>query len=602
MIRVLFFFLFIGTTIAQEVVNPLIFNTSITHDNTIHKRSQISVLNLPFYEDFSNYLGAPNPNLWQDKDVYVNRSMPHQAINIGVATFDGLDSLGNPRDIYNANAHGLSDQLTSRAIDLSQESEVFFSFYYQPQGIGNDPQSIDVFKLQFKNKLDDWDDVWEVAGQGLAPFQNVIIPITDTVYLYENFEFRFVNYATLSGNFDHWNLDNILLTNDESLLNNNDVAFVVNSSQMLIDYTSVPWSHFRFNEEEYIDTILDSYLRNNYNEIQGVNYQFNVFNNFNQNIYHYPFVGEETRNDNIPIYDGDYFLYTEDTETPIDHEFDFDDDQSYIATFNIVQSLATNDSILFKNNDTLKHTQVFNNYYSYDDGTAEASYGLNVAGGMAAMRFDKIDSDILKAVQIHFEQNLDDASSTAFSISVWNNADSLPNNLIYQSQIFYPEYTNELNGFYQYELENPISVNGTVYIGWEQYYPNIINIGLDKNNEQNDRMFYNISGQWFNSSCADCLGSWMIRPVFGSVYVSDIKMDNSNHNLRIYPNPMENQCMIEAQHSCTLEVLDVHGKIIFSSTQASAHHILTKQAWASGLYFLKVKFEDSTIFEKLMVR
>ena len=41
-----------------------------------------------------------------------------------------------------------------------------------------------------------------------------------------------------------------------------------------------------------------------------------------------------------------------------------------------------------------------------------------------------------------------------------------------------------------------------VFIGWEQYYDEIINVGLDKNTINNDRMFYNLGAGWNQSNCA----------------------------------------------------------------------------------------------------
>lgn len=83
---------------SQEVVNPLRFNSQLP---IISKKSTASVqsnLTLPFFDDFSNYKGYPKSELWQDKDVFVNNTYPINPVNIGVATFDGLDSLGNPRN------------------------------------------------------------------------------------------------------------------------------------------------------------------------------------------------------------------------------------------------------------------------------------------------------------------------------------------------------------------------------------------------------------------------------------------------------------------------------------------------------------------------
>ena len=43
------------------------------------------------------------------------------------------------------------------------------------------------------------------------------------------------------------------------------------------------------------------------------------------------------------------------------------------------------------------HTQSFQNFYALDDGTAEASYGVNVAGGKVAMRFNLLNPTLLES-------------------------------------------------------------------------------------------------------------------------------------------------------------------------------------------------------------
>ena len=49
-----------------------------------------------------------------------------------------------------------------------------------------------------------------------------------------------------------------------------------------------------------------------------------------------------------------------------------------------------------KENDTIIHHQIFENYYAYDDGSAEAAYGLVGQGAELAFRFvlpDGISND-----------------------------------------------------------------------------------------------------------------------------------------------------------------------------------------------------------------
>ena len=53
-------------------------------------------------------------------------------------------------------------------------------------------------------------------------------------------------------------------------------------------------------------------------------------------------------------------------------------------------------------NDTIYHYQKFFSHFSYDDGSAESAYGINVSGAMGALQFKLNRPDTLRAVQIYF--------------------------------------------------------------------------------------------------------------------------------------------------------------------------------------------------------
>lgn len=596
----LFVFLFCVFTnfiYAQEVVSPLIYNSKLG----LHPIERFASANLalPFFDDFSQHTAYPNPKLWQDNDVYVNRSLPVNPINLGVASFDGLDSLGNPRNIASETAHGPSDFLTSKFIDISEESEVYLSFYFQPQGLGNEPESNDVLLVQLLDSLDQWVTVWETSGTSLIPFEKVQIVIDDPIYFHNQFKFRFHNFSTLSGSFDHWHIDNVLLTEDLSLSNNNDdVAFVYETSDVLNFYSSIPWSHFVGNESNYMASIMDSWLRNNYNSIKSIDYRYDIFDEQGNSVYHYPTTGP-SRNDNVFSFDDVNFSYSEHSSAPITlYTFSFNSTASDRASFNIIQSIATDDIDLFKNNDTLRYKQDFFNYYSLDDGTAEASYGVNVDGGKMAMRYNISETDILKAVQIHFEQNLEDASGSSFTIKIWNESGGIPNDVIYQSQIFFPEYTDIQNGFHEYVLDDPISVSGPIFVGIEQYYSQLLNVGLDKNTINNDRMYYNLGLDWNQSNCSECSGTWMIRPVFGTLSSTN----TVSSKLKIYPNPSNDYLFVSSDQKVMFKLYDLNSRLIHSSSQLKSNFTIDVTTISKGVYILQLINDNSFINRKIIIQ
>ena len=598
---ILFTILFCSfSTFCQEVVNDLMYNTNLSIPD-YGSRSVAASVDLPFFDDFSNYTGYPNAFLWQDLDVYVNRSLASNPINLGVATFDGLDSLGNPRNIFSEFSQGPSDFLTSQTIDISSESIVYFSFYFQAQGIGNQPESNDILRVDFLDSIGEWNVVWEINGQALNDFEKVAIEINDLSYLHDEFQFRFHNYSTLSGNFDHWHIDNVLLTEDLALSNeNDDVAFVYETSKVLNFYTSIPWSHFSSNEPSYVAENMDSWLRNNWDITKSIDYRYDIYDELGLLSFHYPTTGS-SRNDNIPSFQDENFSYSLNSVAPITlFTYSFSSENEDKASFEIIQSIATDDRNLFKLNDTLKFTQEFFNYYSLDDGTAEASYGVNVSGGQIALRYNISESDVLIGVQIHFEQNLEDASGSPFRITVWNEVDNMPNEIIYQSQIFYPQYTNLQNGFFEYVLEDPIDVSGAVFIGTEQSFSEILNVGLDKNTINNDRMFFNIGAEWTESNCAECIGTWMIRPVFGSLSSTNEIQLNSDY--KIYPNPTSSSLTLEGRNNFDYKLFDLNSKLLGYSNSLSNKYKLDLSSYPQGIYFLQLSDEKSIYHKKIILQ
>ena len=595
--------LFFQISFAQEFVNPLVFNSQIPQKFSKSIFELNSSIELPFYDDFSNYLIYPKTSHWIDNDVFINRNYPVNPINIGVATFDGLDSIGRPRNLSSETVHGSSDYLTSRPIDLSNLSEVYLSFYLQSTGLGNEPEFNDIFMLEFLDADSVWQIIWDTTGYSLSDFEKINITINENTFLHNAFQFRFHNKATLSGNFDHWHIDNVLLTDDLLLFNDiEDVAFVYETSQMLNFYSSIPWKHFDQNRAVYMASNMDTWVRNNYMTTQSVDYSYDIYTKDNDLIFHYPSTGP-SRNDEIPPFQTDNFSYSDDSPAAITvgvSAFPSSSIDLESNSFTIVQSLATDDNDLFKVNDTLKYVQNFDNYYALDDGSAEASYGINVEGGMVAMLFNISENDTLKAVQIHFEENYEDSDGLAFSIILWNKESDIPSDVIYQSQIFYPEFTDFKNGFYEYVLENPISVSGPVFIGWQQYYDEIINIGLDKNTINNDRMFYNLGSGWNQSNCADCDGTWMIRPVFGSLTASSIENGLSN-SFSVFPNPASSSVNVEYDEPHTISIISLSGKQVYKNFSEGRLNI-DLQSFSKGVYILETKSNYQKHRKKLVVQ
>ena len=175
-----------------------------------------------------------------------------------------------------------------------------------------------------------------------------------------------------------------------------------------------------------------------------------------------------------------------------------------------------------------------------------------------------------------------------------------PNEIIYQSQIFYPEYTNLQNGFFEYVLEDPIEISGAVFIGTEQSFSEILNVGLDKNIINNDRMFFNIGAEWSESNCSDCLGTWMIRPVLGSLSSDNEILFKSDFN--IFPNPTSSYLTIKGKNNFKYKLFDINHKLLVQSNSLSDKIKLDLSVYPQGIYFLQISDDKSIHYKKVILQ
>ena len=216
--------------------NPMLkrANGQLSRNN---KRAMSSTVNtLPFLDDFSKPGPYPDSSKWTDMNVYVNYNLPVCPHTLGVATFDGLDSVGMPYfPGISPYASKPADYLTSRPFSWLKPSStlryqlldsIYLSFYYQAgtyfgvDGNGRSslfyyPKSTDSLLLQFRpGGSKNWKTVWFRTGYTPKAdtdtvFHMVMIPfnnIADTAYLRDGFQFRFMNYASCAA-ADHWSID-----------------------------------------------------------------------------------------------------------------------------------------------------------------------------------------------------------------------------------------------------------------------------------------------------------------------------------------------------------------------------------------------------------
>ncbi len=537
---------------------------------------------------------------WQDNEVFLNNDYAINPPTIGVVTFDGLNENGYPYDFSTAFTYGKADYLTSKPIFLDRKpnglpytlaDSIYLSFYYQPQGLGNEPEPEDSLALQFFSPNDnEWVSMWKVDGTQLdSNFKQVMIKITDSRFLEAGFKFRFVNYASLSGSFDHWNVDYVFL--DQSRFSTDDVrddvAFQLPSHTLLKNYTAMPWKHFRWETNGAMkDSILVQQRNNNgAGRLIGGN---------TLDIYYKANLQQTIINPNTPSISGMTNFETE-YKLPIGYFYDTAVNDTNASFLVEVKHNTTPD--FCRTNDTLRFIQEFSDYYAYDDGTAEAAYGVQGLGGLnskIASRFSLVRGDTIKSVFIHFTPSAYNMSSTNFVITIWNESGNKPGSVIYEKvTLDVPRYNIGMNGFYEYPLDsNHFLPSGNYYVGISQTTPDRINIGFDKNINNLDNTYYNSNGVWQKSGFE---GTLMIRPSF--VYQRDYSVGlNENEakpSVSVFPNPANSIITVELfskEDIKNIDVIDLTGKLVISTTFVNT---LDVSHLKNGMYVMRITDEKN---------
>ncbi len=566
-----------GSVMGQELLAPLTSNPVIQdhiEKNGPRQKSLASdTLNLPFYDDFSDDVLFPREDRWDDSFTYLNLDMAIAPPSYGVVTFDGLNEYGLAYNMVNSTSYGVADYLTSKPIDLNYfpSDSVYLSFYYQAQGIGNAPEDEDSLVLEFRGPDTlGWRHVWSTPGKDNHDFKSVYIPITDTSLLKRGFQFRFKNYATLSGNLDHWHVDYIILNegrsrNDSAI---DDICISERPGPILEDYYAVPWTHFSSLTNPY-KASNRVFFQNRAGGVRNVNFGYRLFqdgqNIFNSNVLF--------KNSNPFTFDSVNYVFQSNLENITANS----NDSSDVEIKYFIQSVPD----VRPENDTLTFKQRFHNYYAYDDGSAERGYALNDLSAKMAYYIDPLKDDVLRGVELYFPPTLIDATNNRFKIGIWTvGQDGAPSLALYKSDSIYQPRFTPMNYYARYLLDSALVIDQPVFIGIEQQFSNEMYVGFDRNFDNKDKLYYFVSGLWLPSEIE---GSLMLRPMFGPEVTSDLGVDESElTDFTVYPNPASDIIRWDGDLQSAYFILDMQGRTVLSGrgTQAEISFL------SEGMYVL----------------
>lgn len=585
-------------------------------------RNRNNVVQLPFFDDFTESDVYTDAAKWQNNNVLVNSGFPLYPTNYNAATLDILDMTGKVYP-HASSSPFIADSLISNPISLKEltpADSVYLSFYYQPQGNGDAPEATDSLVLMFACKTDTtlvWNHIWSTEGVTLDSFllandgnyfKQVMIPVVDEKYFGNDIVILFYNYGSVPStmypndrsNVDNWNIDFVYLDKNRKAENASFplVTFSEKSPSLLNRYQSMPYRQYVSNPTVAIATEYNMYIANLDSTSARIKYSMHVENVVSGWTYNY----NSKWSSLSPLAKNGFQNCEGDNSTqacPRLKNFLFDmEDKVDNALYQITHIITVDDTVSQAKGDTLYGLQSFENFYSYDDGTPERGYGVVPGESCFASQFGISMPDTLCGVYLLFNRTHKDANYDFFDIVVWNNNNGKPGNEIYRLKNQRPEWDDEdIYKFAYYPFDKILKVNGTIYVGIMQHDKETINIGFDTSNDNSQYNFYDVGYGWENSSMK---GSLMIRPVLGGDY--DLPEDTpQNSRLRLFPNPSRDVINIgdlDAETCKEIMIFDMTGRLMkhFSNELS-----LDVNDLPTGLYMMRVVSDSKVYTEKFMI-
>jgi hypothetical protein len=578
----------------------------------------------PLMEDFSYEGPWPDPNLWMEKDVFINQRLGQDAPGIGVATFDGLTAGGRAR----GGGFGTSDTLTSNFIDLSAygaTSNVYLSFFLQAKGLGIQPSFRDSLILQFKNAQGQWQSVVNragiaggVTGNQSPPFEFIPQRIR-LQYLHDQFQFRFINYSNRRGLEGLWHLDYVRLS-DTGIPEGSfeDVAFTKKPPYLFDKFTCVPIKQFRAQPASFFSNSFSIGVYNHFPSRVTISpSSLRIYEKITMQVLEEkptllevpPVVPFNQRDLDPGVYNFTNLFPINVALNKLNEIIDLSDSFEFETSYALSQSIELGNNFLptLANNTTQIVTEV-KDYYAYDDGSAERVIIANNSSGpqiRVAVRFPIYVPDTLRGIQIHFPR-YGVPNNARFNLYLWENSlDEEPiASLTFQNPAFGDEFYGKRDAFSTYVFRDspesppkPISLSpGVFFVGWEQIgRSGEVAIGYDTNTNSLEDVFFNIGLGWENFSDAPTAapGSIMIRPLMSSevIFPTLIKeLDRETMDINVFPNPSKGVLFISFPvdielSSLQMELMGPTGQIVLKDKGKES---IDLSNFPKGLYYLRI--------------
>ena len=504
------------------------------------------MLQLPFFDDFSDISTKPNPALWKNYGATVSTNLPNLPPSTGALMLDALDTIGN---FYQSAQYGTTtaaDTIESLPINLyyPDDNSIWLSYFYQRGGLGDRPEDADSLILDFYSPInDEWTPIKKYNGGKCTPFAQEMINIKEKIYLQEGFKFRFRNYISLGSslapdlvsNCDYWFIDYITLNKNRNNTDTvyNDVTLTNTPILKIGDYQQVPWQHYTSGKHENISYIIN--YRNNDRKARLLD-SINLYLTHNGNTEKF-----ELGTFNMPAY-----MDFENTNANLPYTIEQQDETSASISMK-VHLVSDQNHKDYAANNTVTITKTLSDCYALDDGTAEAAYGLHGEGSdgaKVAIRFCPVAPGTINGVYMYFCPVYKNQQADNFNLKIWNCNNGLPLSEIFSlDNVVVPK--DNTGKFVFIPFDETVEVRDTFFVGWQKNSTSIIAVGFDRNTSTPNEKYFNIGNVWKKSNE---IGQIMIRPSFGDIQTATNDIESpkpQKATFNVYPNPASSNITIE---------------------------------------------------------
>ena len=598
----------------------------------IHYRT--AAFGLPFFDDFITPLeGVPNPLKWLPTGgAFVSNRLALLPLTRGAATLDGLRANGRSYSGQITSPNGALDSLMSQPIDLSSlgtGDQVFLSFAWQAgsvvgvpgSGTPSNPVRLELF---VKTNTGDWESKWFYnAVRQRTGFRQQVIDLNQIKYLHGNFQLMFVASGNTSDNSDSFSVDYVLLDRGRTRgLTDTTYTDVATGAGLagglptgglrspLRRFTAMPvW---QYNAASSSTSELNPRLGVNVSNLSGTAapLSLDVLGT----------VRDLTAGAAIGSWlQASTLIAGNSRQSPITGSAASQPLPVSATPKRLRYTLALNSRETVPRtlaNDTIFRDVELNNYYAYDDGSAENITNLlpYATGQQSAFayRFDLNQPDYVRGLRLVPVFTASDAGSRSVTISVWEEgknglpADAAKSSKTYTIPASYPigwEY-------FQVDFDQPVPVSGSFYVGFSQpSNGRTLHYGLDLNGTFPARHFFrrDNAGIWdtanFQPSGAMQRGAIMMRPVMTNNIITASALATESAVFALYPNPTHGPVRVAGPAFARAAVLDAVGRVVWEQPAVQAGQpLLPLPMLPRGVYLVRLTLADGrTMAQRLLL-